>query len=79
MSKIVIPKSRTVSQCSAHIHFLDQGTLLAYVHEHVKNSVCLIKRDSVGRILTIVVVAFIVCHVERLDKNTMVIPLFGLK
>ena len=40
---------------------------------------CLAKRDSVDRILTIIVVAFIVCHIERLDKNTVVIPLFGLK
>ena len=41
--------------------------------------VCLATRDSVDGILTIVVVAFIVCHVEWLDTNTVVISLFGLK
>ena len=79
MSKIVIPKSRTVSQCYAHIHFLDPGTLLACMHKDVRSFVCLAKRYSVDHILTIVVVAFIVCHGERLDKNTMEIPLLGLK
>ena len=79
MSKIVIPKSRTVSQCCAHIQFLDQEALLASMHKDVRSFVCLAKRESVGGILTIVVVAFIVCHVERLDKNTVVIPLFGLE
>ena len=79
MSKIVIPRSHTVSQCCPHIQFLDQGVLLACMPKDVRSFVCLAKKDSVDRILTIVVVAFIVCHIERLDKNTMVIPLFGLK
>ena len=49
------------------------------MHKDVRNFVCLTKRESVGGAPTVVVVAFIVCHVERLDKNTVVIPLFGLK
>ena len=49
------------------------------MHKDVRSFVCLTKRESVGGVLTIVVVAFIVCHVERLDKNTVVIPFFGLK
>ena len=79
MSKIVIPGSHTVSQRCAYNQFLDQGVLLACMHKDVRTFVCLAKRDSVGRILTIVVVTFIVCHAERLDVNTAAVPLFGLK
>ena len=49
------------------------------MHKTVMGFVCLAERDSVGGILTVVIVAFIVRHVERLDLNIVVIPLFGLK